>query len=209
MARVSVFVDGFNMYHALEGDVSSRQQGKYRRYKWLDYAKLAHCFVGSQDTMVKIRLFTSLATWDADKANRHSRYLHVLRQRGIEVVFGKFKRRDRLCQVCHRPYSTFEEKLTDVNLAVHLFRGAVLDEYDKALIISGDTDSIPAIRAIRELFPVKTVGVVLPIGRRSEELKQETDFHFRMKERHLARSQLPDEIQDPVHGVVRRPETWK
>jgi uncharacterized LabA/DUF88 family protein len=113
-----------------------------------------------------------------------------------------------MCQVCHRPYATFEEKLTDVNLAVHLFRGAVLDEYDKALIISGDTDSIPAIRMVRELFPNKAVGVGLPIERRSEELKLECNFHFRMKEHHLARSQLPDEMPDPLRGNIRRPPSW-
>ncbi|MCX6841286.1 MAG: NYN domain-containing protein [candidate division WOR-3 bacterium] len=208
MARVIAYIDGFNMYHALEGDTTGGQRGKYRKYKWLDYPALAKCFIGGQDTLEKVYLFTALATWDQDKVNRHSLYLRVLRRRGVEVVMGRFKRRTRRCTECHKVYRTFEEKLTDVNIAIYLFRGAMLDEYDKAIIISGDTDSLPALRMVRELFPNKEVGVVLPIERKSEDLKQECDFYIHMNEHHLARSQLPDEIDDPGRGKIRRPATW-
>jgi len=209
MARVAAYIDGFNMYHALQGDTTGRQLGKYVKYKWLDYPALVKCFIGGQDTLEKVYLFTTLATWDQDKVKRHNLYLRVLRQRGVEVVLGRFKRRTRRCTECGRVYRTFEEKLTDVNIAVYLFRGALRDEYDTALVMSGDTDSLPAIRMVKELFPNKEVGVVLPIERRSEDLKQASDFYIHMKEYHLARCQLPDEIDDPLLGKIVRPATWK
>ncbi len=203
MPRVTAFVDGFNVYHALEANPA------YRKYKWLDYAALARCYIGSRDTLGGVCLFTALASWDPDKVNRHQLYLRVLRQRGVKVVLGKFKRKDKVCRLCHREFHTFEEKLTDVNIAMHMFRGAYLDEYDRAILISGDTDIVPAVRMIHELFPTKQVAVVVPVGRYAVDLKQESDFHFQMKERQLARSQLPDVIHDPALGEIHRPDTWK
>jgi hypothetical protein len=57
MARVSVFIDGFNVYHALENNPA------YRKYKWLDYAALARCYIGGRDVLEKIYLFTAFAMW--------------------------------------------------------------------------------------------------------------------------------------------------
>jgi len=204
MARVAVFIDGFNVYHALDGNPA------WGKFKWLDYAALARCYIGGRDTLVGVYLFTSLATWNNEKVKRHMTYLRALRTRGVEVIMGKFKRKDRICRAtCKQAFQTFEEKLTDVNIAVRLFKGAYLDEYDRAILITGDTDIVPAVRAVRELFVGKQIGVVVPIGRRSEELKRECDFHFRIREEHLRRCQLPDVVDGGPFGELRRPDSWK
>ena len=202
MARISVFIDGFNVYHALDSDPA------YHKYKWLDCAALGGCYVGGRDTLTKVYCFTALATWNPQKVNRHRLYIRALEKQGVEIVMGKFKRKDRKCVLCQRDYRTFEEKLTDVNIAIYLFRGAYLDEFDRAIVISGDSDIVPAIKAVRDLFPTKEIGVVVPIGRRAEDLKQASDFHFRMKERQLRRSQLPDVIDCGSLGQIRRPQSW-
>jgi hypothetical protein len=46
----------------------------------------------------------------------------------------------------------------------------LLDQYDRAVIISGDTDLIPAIKAVRSTFPQKQIGVMIPIGKSSEDI---------------------------------------
>jgi uncharacterized LabA/DUF88 family protein len=48
-------------------------------------------------------------------------------------------------------FTTFEEKETDVNLALKIFEDAFFDNYDRAIIISGDSDIIPVIATIRRL----------------------------------------------------------
>ncbi|MCX7044627.1 MAG: NYN domain-containing protein [Candidatus Sumerlaeota bacterium] len=202
MARVSVFIDGFNVYHALE------RRPACHKYKWLDYAALARCYIGGRDTLEKVYLFTAFATWNPPKVNRHKLYLRALRKRGVEVVMGKFKRKEKNCQLCHKTFQTFEEKLTDVNIALYMFRGAFLDEYEKAILISGDTDILPAVKMIHELFLDKQIGVVVPIGGFSEDLKRECDFHYQMKESQLARSQLPEVLPDAA-GDIRRPTEWQ
>jgi len=51
-------------------------------------------------------------------------------------VFGRFKTRDRKCQICKQWFRIPEEKQTDVNIAVHLLRGAFTDEYERAILIT-------------------------------------------------------------------------
>jgi uncharacterized LabA/DUF88 family protein len=75
-------------------------------------------------------------------------------------VLADLKAKEETCRICHRSYSTWEEKRTDVNVAVTLFRLAHEDRFDTALLISGDTDLAPAVEMVRSTFPGKKVGVV-------------------------------------------------
>jgi hypothetical protein len=75
MSRVSFFIDGFNLYHAIAAEE------RFRPYRWLDLTKLAKCFVRPQDNLTTVFYFTALATWDADKVARHR--AHCFRQARI------------------------------------------------------------------------------------------------------------------------------
>lgn len=101
----------------------------------------------------------------------------------------------------------FEEKQTDVNIAIKLFQTAIADLYDTALIVSGDSDLIPAIEAVKQTFPDKRVTVVIPIGRRAEALKHAAHAHMKMKVKHLATSQFEDRIQKG-DLILTRPISW-
>lgn len=203
MNRIAFFVDGFNLYHSIDFNPS------YYKYKWLSLNKLSHCFVTSHDKIDKVLYFTTYATWDQAKLVKHQAYVKALQSVGVEVVFGAFRYVDKTCRICHKQYKTFEEKQTDVNVAIKLFQTAVQDLWDTAIIVSGDSDLIPAIQAVKSTFPAKRIGLVIPIGRRAEELKQVADFHMKLKEKHLATSQFEDEII--IDGGIKliRPNTWK
>ncbi|MBK6933512.1 MAG: NYN domain-containing protein [Saprospirales bacterium] len=56
----------------------------------------------------------------------------------------------------------FSKKMTDVNIATEMMMDAFTDTYDTALLISGDTDLIPPINAIRRHFPGKDWCVLPP-----------------------------------------------
>jgi uncharacterized LabA/DUF88 family protein len=203
MERIIVFVDGFNLYHALN------EVPQYHKYKWLNLAKLSKCFVSQEDNIVDILYFTAYITWNPGKLARHKIYITALRTVGVKPVLGAFRRKDRTCQVCHKQYKTFEEKQTDVNIAINLFQTAIADTWDTALIISGDSDLIPAINAVKMTFPSKQIGIVIPIGRRAEELKKAADFHKKLKQKHLETCQFDDTINiDKIH-ILKRPNTWR
>ncbi len=203
MNRVIFFVDGFNLYHAL---VHNR---RYHKYKWLDLTRLARCYVTKEDIIEEIYYFTALTTWSPDKMRRHKILIRALQGAGVNVVYGQFRRRDHVCRLCKGTYQTFEEKQTDVNIAIHLLKLAIQDRYDTAIIISGDSDLVPSIKAVQAIFPAKRIGVVIPIGRRAEILKQVSDFHSKMKEKHLSSSLFPEEIDIGGDQRLVRPPLWR
>lgn len=210
MSRVLFLVDGFNMFHALH------DTPKYHKYKWLDYSVLAKCFIRPNDKIVGVLWFTAYANWGTDRANRLNRHKSLrmaLEWKEVEVVLGKFKRRHRKCKVCGQIYKSREEKQTDVNIAIRLFRGAMDNVFDTAMIVTADGDLIPAIEAVKKSFPSKKIGLIVPIGRWdiTDELRNICDFSREMKPKDLRDSQFPDTIVvDPTKGtILHRPPNWK
>ena len=129
---------------------------------------------------------------------------------GVGVILGQFRRTTKKCQICNAQYQTYEEKRTDVNIADHLFVNAQKDNYDKAVIVSGDSDLIPAVTAVTETFVDKHFSLVIPIGRRAQELQEcvGNDASMRMKELHLRTSQLPDTFRLRDGKEVKKPIQW-
>ena len=202
MNRVAIFIDGFNIYHALNDNLA------YHKYKWLNIDKFSRCFISPKDNITDIFYFTSYVTWDSQKLARHQIYVRALQFVGVKPIFGAFRMKDMKCRICHKQYRIPEEKQTDVNIAVKLFQTATMDTWDIALIISGDSDLIPAIEAVKKTFPAKQIGIAIPIGRSAEELKQVTDFHRKVKQKHLQTCQFDDEITIDHNTILHRPANW-
>lgn len=203
MAKTYFLVDGFNLYHALNAT------NRYKKYKWLSLTRLCQCFVTKADSIAGVEYFTTLATWDVHKVARHKLFIRAQENEGVRVVYGSFKRKDKKCMLCGQMFQTFEEKQTDVNIALRLFQLAVEDQYDRAVIVSGDSDLLPAIRAVQATFPSKQIGVIVPIGRASEDLKKQADFHYKMKEKHLQSSRHANIISLRDGSTLTCPSKWQ
>lgn len=113
------------------------------------------------------------------------------------------------CPLCNKVYQTYEEKQTDVNIAIHLFELAVRNEYDTAAIITGDSDLIPSIKIVSSTFPSKSIWSIIPIGRDAKELINCCNKHMRIKEKHLQTSIFPDEIKLNDSSKLICPIKWK
>jgi uncharacterized LabA/DUF88 family protein len=201
MERVIAFVDGFNLYHSLADNPA------YNKYKWLNIRKLLEVYVPAKE-LKEIHYFTALTTWNLEKVTRHRILIRALEHVGANIVYGEFRRRDRFCPTCKKQYVAHEEKQTDVNIAIHLFRLAIEDRYDTALIISGDSDLIPSIKAVKATFPSKKIGVLIPIGRRAEELKANCDFNIKIREKNLSRCIFDDPLEMRDGSHLKKPSTW-
>jgi len=118
MPTTVVLVDGFNLYHALD----SFQGGRFRRYKWISLRKLAEQFVFGREVLGEVLYFTTLSTWDANKTARHKLFIRAQENEGVKVIYGEFKRKERKCRRCKQEFWSFEEKQTDVNIALNLSR---------------------------------------------------------------------------------------
>ena len=180
MNRVAFFIDGFNLYHSLKDNAPD--------CRWLNLRKLCEHYIDpAKEQVVAIYYFSAIATWHHNqlKIQRHNLYISRLRQENVIPVLGKFKEKKLRCKICGQEYMSHEEKRTDVNIALKMVSEAVLGAYDTAVLVSGDTDMIPAIGAIRELALDKRIGVLFPIKRFSNELKTAADFSITIRRQDL------------------------
>jgi len=202
MKNTIFFIDGFNFYHSID-------KPKYYKYKWIDFSKLASLLSQPDEKIKKTYFFTALTKWSKDKQNRHKLLIKALKSVRVQVVYGKFKKQDVRCRICNKTFKKHIEKQTDVNISVYLFKLAFKNKYDKAYIISADSDLVPAIRAIKESFPKKKIDVIFPIGRASKDIKKASDYTVKIKEKHLKQSMLPDPVILKDGTELSCPPTWK
>lgn len=127
---------------------------------------------------------------------------------GVKPVISEFKRKSRKCKVCNKIYNAYEEKQTDVQIAINLFKESINDSYDKAMIVTGDSDLIPAIETVKEKFPMKEIKVLFPPLRVSISLKQVADSYAKIRPSHLIASQFPDEIDLGDDVKIVKPQEW-
>jgi uncharacterized LabA/DUF88 family protein len=69
----------------------------------------------------------------------------------------------------------YEEKETDVNIAIAMLTDAVRDVYDIALLVSADSDLRPVVAAVKHLSTGKRIVAAFPPRRRSKSLAQAVD----------------------------------
>jgi uncharacterized LabA/DUF88 family protein len=146
MHRVRVYIDGFNLYYGMHSAYG-------RRFLWLDLEALAVQFLRPGQRLDRVSYFTARLTNDLPSEQRQDIYLQALRARStcLDVMEGRFQEKRQRCHSCGATRITYEEKETDVSLAVTLVEDAARAAYDTAIVISGDSDLCPAIRAAKRL----------------------------------------------------------
>ena len=206
MNRVIFLIDGFNLYHSLIDDRNHFPS----RYKWLDLSKLAKCFITKKDSIVDILYFTAYTVWDDQKVSRHKKYIRALESKKVKTILGNYRPVRRKCRgSCKEVYPTYEEKQTDVNIAITLFELACKDKFDTANIISADSDLFPVIKLVKKYFSRKKVNVIFPKRRYSESLRQIADVRINIKEHHIKSSLFDNQITVAKNVVLQCPDEWK
>lgn len=155
MMRSSFFIDGFNFYHALR-----RLDGAH--LKWVNLRALMERLTSKSEDISNIYYFSAYANWLPGPRRRHEQYVAALTAVDIDVIMGNFKKKDRFCNHCKRISVGHEEKETDVNIALCMLNEAYKDTYDRAYVVSRDSDLKPAIAMVRNQFPEKEIVVVAP-----------------------------------------------
>ncbi len=115
----------------------------------------------------------------------------------------------RECMEWHRLYNSYEEKETDVNIALYLLDGAYRDTYDHALVVSRDSDLVPALRMLRTRFPRKGLTVVAPpLAGHSTEMLNWATAKTKIRAKHLEQCLLAREVRDATGTIAaaRPPE---
>ena len=225
--RTIVYIDGFNFYHL-------RLQ-KQRQFRWLDLKALSEQLVAPPHVITQVNYYTARvsAKIDADAPRKQQLYLSALGSvPGIKTHYGRFLFGEKWAFLLQPPaarpatyawnlpgprmvqVAKVEEKGSDVNLASHLVRDALLDRFDVALVLSNDTDLVEPVRIVTQEVG-KRVGLVAPCRSRhngppvpSPSLRAVGSFVIYVDDRHLAAAQFPATITLPNGRTIQKPATW-
>lgn len=200
------FVDGFNLYHAID-------ELQVPSLKWLDLRALLKTFVDPSkgESLGEVYYYSALA-WDQAKANRHRVYIKALELRGVSPVLGSFAKAEKVCRAtCRERYNFPSEKKTDVNLALGIALGAHRDEYDRAIVVTNDSDVIPALVEARACN--KQIRILTPPGRRAHgEIITAAGSNFSvLTTDQLHKARLPDPVPAQQKGKTpaKCPAEWR
>jgi uncharacterized LabA/DUF88 family protein len=203
--KVNFYIDGFNFYHKIK----RYQELRGICLKWLNYDSLCRSFLKPQQQLNKIYFFTATTNhFGSGSSERHETYIKALKSKSIEIVQGYFK---------YDPVKKrLEEKQTDSNIVAHLIEGAFTNQYDTALILSGDSDIVPAVRIIKRNKEIqdKIVGFIPPpfSGKKNAKnplsvqntsaLNQICDFQKNLSFETVAKHLFPDKIYDASGKLI-------
>ena len=202
MDRLIVYVDGFNLYHGLH-------EAAQCRWLWLDLVALAEK-LRPRSQLVAVRYFTAPVCGQRDALARQQTYHQALETKypqRVQIIEGRYQKKPRRCRSCGARWTDYEEKETDVNIAVHLVRDVASNAMDSALVVSADSDLSPAIRVAQLMKPDLFITAAFPPRRKSSELRQLMPRSFEIYESRIRASLLPEVVSEG-RRKIRRPAKW-
>lgn len=229
--RTAFFIDGYNLFYGLLAGTP---------YKWLDVARLLSEILRVQDPSsapASFYYYTSdviprLASQGIKSKEAQDTYIRALKSTGIEVIKGSHRLDARMaptridgiepCRQTKSPIWHLEEKQTDVNIAIGMYRLAAQqallaseNPIQQIVLVGSDSDMTPALQAIRTDFPEITVGLILPIRKDDRPpnkglmaLAHWTRTHITESE--LQASQFPNRVPatNPRKRPADKPSYW-
>jgi len=137
--RVAIYIDGNNFYKYLKDKEINLTKGEK-----FDFTKFIDFLVGERKLVSK-RYYVGIAR-NIDNSLKSKQIV-----RGQQKFLSKIENEGFIIKRGRVMYDggRIREKGTDVKIVVDLIIGAVDDIYDTAILISSDTDIIPAIKYIK------------------------------------------------------------
>ena len=200
--RVLAFIDGFNLYFGM------REAG-FHHCRWLDVKRLVQSLLQPNQELVGVKYFTSRVSNNPDKQKRQSTYIDALESTKIEIFYGNYQDGTAECKRCGHVWRTAKEKMTDVNIATAIIVDAFADKYDMAMLISGDSDLTPPIKAVHKLFPQKRVFIAFPPKRHNSSMAIVAKGSFIIGRKKLMDAQFDEEVISNTGKKKKRPLEWK
>ena len=204
--RISVYVDGFNVYYGF------KRKG-WERYLWLDYRAVFERMVRPGQELVTVNYFSALSNREGSR-QRQQTYLNALDVRGgLTVHMGRIESRPIKCRKCgQKSHKRQQEKETDVSMAVRMILDSEDGECDSIWLMTNDSDLVPAVKAI--VARGTKVVIVRPPTGTGVSAGDELVHASGNPELHVGRSiwaqsQLANELQR-ARGQrrYRRPSEW-
>jgi len=224
--KTTLYIDGYNLYYGVLRSSS---------YKWLDVVKLFSTLTKERSPdadICAIRFFTAPVKIrfanHGEASQKSQRDYHKALETlypNFSIIMGYFNPTEGWYPRYQNPVDrndtvrawSLEEKQTDVNIALHMYRDIAKKETEQCVLISNDSDLIPALNAITEDFPETKIGSIIPIIRKSNDFERQPNkgllqcAHWMrgyIREEELQAAQLPEKIPTKKKALFK-PMYWK
>lgn len=165
--RVCVFMDGSNFYKSCQRNLGRTD---------INITGFASMLVGTTRDLVRTYYYMSPLPADADPVALKGQqgFMNALKRMPyLEPRFGKLVKREDECRNCGHKHARWQEKGVDMRIGVDMLALASKDNYDVAILVTGDGDLREAVQAVKDLGKHVEVAT-FRIGR-SDELVQVAD----------------------------------
>lgn len=153
-----IFIDGSNLL-----------RGSARAGAQFSYEKLINILKKDRN-IIRIYYYSGRKVPNTTKQKK---YFKMLKKLGFEVVTTPLKKREIECGNCNHKELIDIEKGVDASLSTDLLWFAFQNAYDKAILLSGDSDFLPAMKRVRLLG--KNVELWAFENSLAPEMKSESD----------------------------------
>lgn len=200
--RGAAFIDGFNIYHAVD-DLGMPH------LKWISYRRLAELIsIGHATTVDEVVLATAYFNLSEEKRSRHELFVRAQEANGVRVPLGHMADDDLECPDCSWRWTKPTEKQSDVNVALSLYRAAIKDEFDVAFLLSADSDLLPAVELVKKDAPGKKIFLVTPPNRKhSKRLRSACHGKIQLTVEQMERAVMEESFKDS-NGLISRPHEY-
>ena len=216
MKKTIVYIDGYNLYYGLLKNNP--------RSKWLNLKTFASSVLRLDHEIPAIKLFTARIRpypYDIAAVERQKIYLQAISTiSGIEIHEGFYNKNkvwlpllNEKCKTCSESRDgmtrvvKFEEKRSDVNIAVSAMVDAARTDTECFVLITGDSDQVGTIEALRYEFG-KTVLVFNPHTSVSDHLKRAASYYSHIPVDLPESCRLPDTVLMPNGRSIHCPTAW-
>jgi hypothetical protein len=204
--RVALYVDGFNLYHAIENL-------KQPHLKWLNLWALGSRLCPPRThRLVRAYYVTAKKNGESEKNERHQQYLNALRTVGVDYELGNFINDEVECRACTHRWNAPREKESDINLALAVVHDAYAQIFDVAYLVTADSDQAATARYLKANFPEKELVSIVPPGMEYSKAIKTYASVVHLNEGVIAQCLFPEKLMRQVDGetitVATRPKTY-
>lgn len=209
--RVSFYIDGFNFYNGLKA--KSTVDRYWKKFYWINFVEFCKQFLGPDQILEQVKYFTA-PPLNVQKQKRQGKLFkanRLLNPTKLEFIIGKYYKINIDCPNCNSTFQKPEEKRTDVNISVHLIGDCALNKSDSLILISADSDLVPAVSFIKDNFPYKKIKIYFPPERSSADLfytMSRKVVYLANNKGKFERSVMPNTVQAGGQSVTI-PAQWK
>lgn len=223
--KTTLYIDGYNLYYGVL---------RNSEYKWLDVAQLFTMLAKERSPeaeIVAIKFFTAPVKIrfanHREASQKSQRDYHTALERlypEFSLILGYFNPTEGWYPKYQNPVDrnntvrawNLEEKQTDVNIALHMYRDIAKGNTQQCVLVSNDSDLIPALKAIREDFPEAKIGSVIPVIKKNGALERQPNkgllqladwVRGYIRSEELEAAQLPAKVPGKKKAVFK-PSYW-